>query len=280
MKKPQPNILVVDGMNFLHRARSGWQLGQAPVVFNFFRNLRALVEKFEPSRVYFVLEGHPQQRKDVLPEYKANRIVEEGTPKHEELKKFFAQVDVIVDAMTKCFPVSVVRHARYECDDTIYNLIKRSSTAVPWTVASSDTDFIQLLNEFEHVKLYNPMKKEFVECPAYDYVHWKALRGDGSDNIPGIPGIGDKRAEQYLENSDELEKLFSNPDNARIFERNVGLIKFIEWSDEDAAEMTSSSPSRDWGSVRQLFERYEFTSLLKDASWTKFVNTFDHLFGE
>jgi 5'-3' exonuclease len=273
----QPHIVVIDGQNFLYRARSGWQLGPAPVIFNFMRNFRAIVELLKPTRLYFVLEGHPQQRIDALPEYKGNRVLQEGTEEYENRQKFFDQINEMMPLLKENFPISVVRHPRFECDDTIYNLIKRSSTAVPWTVVSNDSDFTQLLNEFQHIKIYDPMKKKYVETPEFDYVSWKALRGDGSDNIPGIPGVGDKTAERYLEDPDGLQQLLSKSDNARIFLRNLELIKFITWTEEDASEMESSSPTHDWGPVRKLFERYEFKSLLQDKTWEKFVATFDQL---
>ena len=275
----KPHVLVIDGMNFLHRARSGWTMGPAPVVFYFMRNFRALVEQFKPTRVYFVLEGHPAQRIAMLPEYKANRLVEQGTPEHQELAKFFEQVGTIVKHLSMHFPVSVIRHPRFECDDTIYNLIKRSSSAIEWTVASNDSDFTQLLNEFGNVKVYNPMMKTLVEATDYDYVTWKSLRGDGSDNIPGIPGVGDKGAEAYLDDPEALEKLLSVPENARIFERNMELNQFITWSDEDALEMLCSSSTKDWEPLRELFTGYDFKSLLKDKTWDKFVSTFEPLWG-
>jgi DNA polymerase-1 len=272
-------ILCIDGMNFLHRSRSGFQMGPAPVIFNFMRNFRSLIEQFKPSRVYFVLEGKPQQRKDILPEYKANRAVVEGSVEAVERDKFFVQADEIVSLLKIVFPISVVRHPRFECDDTIYNLIKRSSTAVEWIVVSNDTDFTQLLNEFQHVKIWNPMKKTYVETPEYDYVLWKALRGDGSDNIPGVPGVGDKTALELVSNLESLSNFLLDPDKASVFTRNVELIKFIEWSTTDMMEMTSSSPTHDWNPLKDTFEKYGFNSLLKDDAWNKFTNTFCNLWG-
>jgi DNA polymerase-1 len=272
-------ILCIDAMNFLHRARSGWQLGPAPVIFNFMRNFRAVVEQFKPSRVYFVLEGRAQQRRDLLPEYKANRSVEAGSKEAGELEKFFAQVKEIVGLLETTFPVSVVRHPRHECDDTIYNLVKRGTPAAEWIVVSNDSDFTQLLNEFSHVKLWNPMKKGYVPKPDYDYVTWKSLRGDGSDNIPGIPGIGDRTAENIVEDPDRLAELLSDPEKGAIFARNYELIKFIEWDDSTAAEMTCSHPQKNWEPLRESFEKYSFKSLLKEDAWKKFVDTFESLWG-
>lgn len=266
-------------MNQCHRARSGFKMGPAPVVFNFFRQFKALVDEFKPNRIYVVLEGRPVKRHEALSEYKANRIVAENDPKHAELMKFFSQKDVIVDLLTKYFPVSVVRHPTSECDDTIANLVRRSSTAIPWVIASSDTDFIQLLQERDNLKLYNPVRKEFVEAPDYPYVTWKALRGDATDNVPGIPGVGDKTAEKLASDPDLLSEFLSKPSVAPLFERNYELISFMEWSDEDREMMTSSAPSKDWQSVKTVFENYGFSSIVKDEAWAKFTKTFDALWG-
>lgn len=274
------HIVVFDGMNFLHRARSGWQLGPAPIVFNFMRNFRSLVDQLKPSRVYFVLEGKPSSRKEILPEYKANRIVESTSPEWGDREKFFRQSEEIISLLKNNFPISVIRHPRHECDDTIYNLIKRSSSAIDWTVVSNDTDFIQLLNEFHNVKIWNPMKKSYVEKPSYDYVTWKALRGDSSDNIPGIHGIGDKTAETLSLDPSKLKSfLDSDPTFSHIFNRNYQLIKFLQWSDLEREDMTCSSPIKDWTPLKETFQKYSFSSLLKEDSWNKFIKTFEHLWG-
>lgn len=271
----------------MHRARAGFQLGPYNIVFNFFRNLRALVELHKPTRVYFCLEGHPRHRYEVLPEYKANRRItvddagEAVDPKDAkklaELESFFRQAHLIIDLMDRHFPVSLVRHADYECDDVIFNLIRRSSNAVPWTVVSNDSDFTQLLNEFPNVRLYNPITKAYVETPQFDYVTWKALRGDGSDNIPGLPGIGDKMADRLVSDPDGLRKLFEDKTVADQFNRNYGLIRFQTWSDEDAMKMTCSQPTKDWEAVAKKFDEWSFRSLLKEGTRQKYIATFDCL---
>lgn len=270
-------ILCIDFMNAAHRARSGFKLGPAPVIFNFFRQFKSLIDEFSPNRVYIVLEGRPLKRYEALEEYKANRILKEDDPKREELLKFFSQKDEIVDLLTKYFPVSVVRHPTSECDDTIANLLRKSSPAIPWIIVSSDSDFIQLLQEDNNLKLYNPVRKEFVKNPDYPYVTWKSLRGDLSDNIPGIPGVGDKTAEKLSINAELLSNFLKDPTKANIFERNYNLISFLEWSEEERMQMTCSSPAKNWDEVKKVFENYGFSSITKESSWTKFLNSFDRL---
>lgn len=273
-------ILAIDFMNQCHRARSGFLAGDFPVVYNFFRGFRALVQQFNPTRIYVALEGKPIERYQTLEAYKANRKVSADDPRAAELTKFFSQKDLIQDLLSNYFPVSVVRHPHFEADDTISNLVKNATTAVDWTIVSSDTDFIQLLHDRPNVKLYNPVKKEYVEPPAdYDYVTWKSLRGDSSDNIPGIPGVGDKTADKIASDPVALREFITRADVAPIFTRNYELIKFADWSHDEAMNMTSSSPVRDWSAVKSKFEEMQFASMTKDPSWQKFIDTFDHLFG-
>lgn len=271
-------ILCVDFMNLAHRARSGFKAGDYPVVFNFFRQFKALVEQFKPTRVYVALEGRPVARHAALTEYKANRVVAEEDPRHDQLMKFFRQKDIILDLLVKHFPVTVVRHPTSEADDTIANLVRTSSTAVPWIIVSSDTDFIQLLQEYSHISLYNPVKKAFVNAPDHPYVTWKALRGDPTDNIPGIPGVGDKTAERIASDPDLLVEFLSNPEAADLFQRNYDLITLRKWSTDEVDQMTSSQPCEDWHAVKTAFESFGFQSITKDGSWQKFLVPFAALF--
>ena len=270
-------ILCIDFMNIAHRARSGFQTGEFPVVYNFFRQFKALVEQFKPTRVYVVLEGRPIARHQSMPEYKANRVVPVDDPRRDDLERFFKQTDVILGLLSKHFPVSVVRHPTSEADDTIANLVRTSTPIVPWTIVSSDTDFIQLLQEHSHVSLYNPVKKQFVTAPDYPYLTWKALRGDATDNISGIPGIGDKTAEKVSSDPDLLVETLSDPAKAEIFQRNYDLIEFRRWTNDEATQMTSSSPNVDWQSTKDAFDGMGFQSITKDGYWQKFMAVFSSL---
>jgi 5'-3' exonuclease len=280
-------ILFIDGMNFLHRARSGFMAGENPVVFNAFRNLRALVGIHTPDKVFFVLEGHPQQRINILPSYKANRIIEsvgDGEIPNPELEKklvdresFYRQVNLVLELLQNNFPIHVVKHPDYECDDTIHNLIKMQAFDDQIIVASNDSDFTQLLNEYDNVQVYNPMLKSYVEKPDFDYVVWKSLRGDGSDNIKGLPGVGDKTALKIINDPDKLMKLFESDENKNQFNENYSLIKFIDFVGDEYQKLICSTPARNWNVVKERFQKWDFQSILKEKSWDKFVQTFDVL---
>jgi 5'-3' exonuclease len=65
-------VLILDGYNLMHRARSGFMLGEYPVVFNFFRSLNTILEKFKPDRCIFTLDGEPVKNLSIFSDYKEN----------------------------------------------------------------------------------------------------------------------------------------------------------------------------------------------------------------
>ena len=139
---------------------------------------------------------------------------------------------------------------------------------------SSDSDFYQLLNSFENCKIYNPIKKKIIEKPDYDYVTWKALRGDPTDNISGIPGCGDKTADKLVRSRELLlEYLKKDPIRQHIFERNVNLIRLVDFSD-DLSEMERHDGAADFEQLSDIFDDMEFHSMLKEKTWNKYVSTF------
>lgn len=281
----KPRILMLDLYNLLHRARGGFKLGPAPVCYNFFRSLRSLVEQMDPSRIIAVSEGEPKERISLLPEYKANReIPADDTERLEEMRRFHEQKDVCIGLLRNFFPISVVRHPDYEADDLIATLIDRGTSAVETVLVSTDSDFIQLLQRHAHVRLWHPIRKEWIVAPPYPYTTWKALRGDPTDNIPAVlEGSQEKmdaEADQLASDPELLSQFISDPDVIERFCRNDVLVTLKQIPEEEFSTMESSSPRRDWDAVKAVFAGYGFGSIVGDKPWSKFVGTFDPLFGE
>ena len=264
------NVLFLDAYNLIYRARSGFTKGDNPVVYNFFRGVRPLVEKFQPQKVYFVLEGNPVFRKQISEgEYKGNR------PK--QTRFFHEQKATIISLVKNCLPFETVRHPNLECDDTIATLAaihaKKNDNV---TIISSDSDFIQLLNIFDNIDIYNPVKKSLVLKPEYDYVAWKALNGDATDNIKGIRGVGPKTAEKLVKNQRLLSEFLSDNKKREIFERNVNLIRLVDFSNS-LGELETNTGNQAFDTLRSAFESMEFSSMLKDKTWQKYCETFKEL---
>ena len=259
--------LILDGYNLLYRARHSMfhKSGSHSIVYAFFRSLRPLIEKMDPDVISFVLEGHPKWRYDLLPEYKGQR-------KRDDKDNFREQKRRIISLIREYFPINVMRHPDYECDDVIANLVWNKGDDEECVIVSSDTDFLQL-SALQGVKIYNPIKKSYFDPVDFDYVAWKSLRGDGSDNIEGFRGIGNKRALGMLENPQKLETFLSQNNNREKFELNKKLISFIDVSDSENV-ITFSNDTADWDSVRSFFADRNFKSVLSEKGWNNFVNAF------
>ena len=265
-------VLFLDAYNLIHRARSGYTKGEYAIIYNFFRSIRPLIEKFDPDRVYFVLEGNPKFRAKLTGgEYKGNRV----SPGSE----FHRQKAAIINIASSIMPFIAIRHPELECDDTIATMVaKHEKEGDKCTIISSDTDFIQLLNIWKNLELYNPIKKKFIEAPEYDYVTWKALRGDPTDNIRGIPGVGDKTATKLVSgcHKQTLKEYLSLNNRQEIFEKNVNLIRLVDFSN-DLNMLEYTKGHLDVDKLYETFNDLGFESMLKEKTWQKYIKTFERI---
>jgi len=266
------NILLLDGYNLIYRARySGMNKGDNSTIFNFFRGIRPLVEKFDPDITYFVLEGKPVKRLNADPNYKGQRV-------YDDKDGFNRQRKEIISILKEFFPFTIARHSDFECDDIINHLATVNHKDDNVTIVSSDTDFIQTISE--NVELYNPVRKKSIESTPYDYVSWKSLVGDKSDNIEGFKGIGDKKAKKLLLESDKLEEFLNKENNRDKYLKNNFMIKFHELSKEEIENISFHNLEvlPEWSTLKSKFADYEFNSLVgKEKTWFNFVNTFSKL---
>jgi hypothetical protein len=273
----QPITLYIDGMCLLHRAASGFCAGDHYVAFNFFRGLKAIIEKFSPSRVVLALEGSSAYRKQLDSAYKSNR----NTDKHDSASvSFYSQVNETINLISENFPISVVSHPELEADDVIARMVRRSSRAVKCVIISSDRDYLQLRSEIgESVEIYDPIKKDFLFVPpgVGSFLIYRALKGDSSDCIPRL--TDDATAIQLSDDNDALQEFLCLLPEEKLsrFELNLKLLQFAEPADgEDGwLKMRSSSPKRDWDAVMLWFTMWDFKSITKDIA--KFIAPFERL---
>tara|TARA_B100000700_G_scaffold302268_1_gene372449 strand:+ start:119 stop:925 length:807 start_codon:yes stop_codon:yes gene_type:complete len=264
-------VVFYDAYNLIYRARHAlpmhMQESQWGITSCFFRSLAALNRTLQPDFAYFVTEGTPVERLNLLPEYK-------GTRKHEKNENFSRQRNEIIRIASDYLPLTVVNHPEHECDDIIAHLVeKHSALGHDITVVSTDTDFLQLANTVPHYKQYDPVRKKYKDLPTYDYVAWKALVGDSSDNITGFKGIGNKRALGMLEDPEKLEKFLLIDGHREKFELNKRLISFIDVSNDTQVINFSKSTSR-WGELFNQFTEFGFKTIVSDKGWKNFVLAF------
>jgi len=238
------------------------------IVYNFFRNLRPIIEDGEPDKCFFVLEGHPQFRYDLYADYKANRLIKNASRK-DDLDKFHVQKDIIV-RLLQYLPITVARADHYECDDVVGTLCDNMKEE-ELTIISSDTDFIQLLQRgYKNITVYNPIKKLAMEAPAYPYVAWKCLNGDKSDNIPAL--LKPKKALDCVSNPELFRKFMEVEENRANFSINRQLIEFRSVPEE---EIILQEGTRQFDKLKLEFAEMKFQSIINDNSWNKYTKTFD-----
>jgi len=262
-------ILILDGYNLLYRARysARWQkAGPHTITYNFYRSLRKLVEDLQADKVYFVLEGVPKDRLEAAPDYK-------GTRKYERDENYSAQKREIINILVEKMPITVVKHPNYECDDIIAHLAYKEHSEDDVVIVSTDTDFYQVFAEHKSIQVYNPIKKKFVAPPEYDYVTWKALRGDSSDNIEGFKGVGDKTAFKLVSDKNLLKEFIDKvPGRSETFAHNLFMIKFHVINDPELIQRSVSEFNAD--ALLKQFTSFQFNSIIKEKPWKKFVETF------
>lgn len=236
--------------------------------FNFFRNLRPIIEMFSPDKCFFVLEGHPQFRYDLFADYKANRIVKLASKK-ETTDVFYKTKDLVLEII-KYLPITLCRAANYEADDVIATLCENMKEE-DLTILSGDSDFIQLLQKnYNNIKIYNPIKKSFLEAPTYSYIVWKCLAGDKSDNIPKI--LSPKKALKAASEPEVFKKFLEVEENRANFSINKDLIEFRSVPEE---EISIINGDKNFDKLKEKFIELKFNSITNDKSWSKYKSTFD-----
>lgn len=186
-------------------------------IFGFINTLDEILRKEDPSHIAVVFDPPtPTFRNELFPEYKANR---EETP--EDIRKSVPFIKKILEA----YSIPVVEIAGFEADDVIGAIsVTAAASGFKVYMMTSDKDYAQLVNE--NVFIFRPrrsdgdaeilgveeVKEKFgVEHPS-QVIDILALWGDSSDNVPGVPGIGEKTSKKIISEFKSLENVYDNLD--------------------------------------------------------------------
>ena len=205
-------VLIVDGLNLYLRVfavNGALNDNGVPVggLTGFLRSLAYAIREVNPTRVIIVYDGAggSQRRRKIHPDYKANRkpgkritrwdAFKNATEEKESMKIQFSRLIEYLDFL----PINVISIDKIEADDTIA-YIAHTLLDKEVTIMSADQDFLQLVND--RITVWSPTKKKFytprmVEAdygiPAHNFLMYKVLMGDKSDNIEGVKGLGPKK---------------------------------------------------------------------------------------
>ncbi len=154
-------------------------------------------------------------RKSIYPEYKSNREDFKSSPNYEHFRNIMKATNEFFTYM----PCKIIKIENTEADDVIYALTEKYKNVL---IISGDGDLVQILNKVPEAQLYHPIKKKFIEKNKY-IIEEKAIVGDKSDNIPGIPGIGEKTFLKMIEDKEFFNKKMMNG-NKEIYERFLKIV--------------------------------------------------------
>ena len=285
-KEKRAKLLLLDGYSLAFRAFYALPEDLATTdgthtnaVFGFTSMLIKVMQEEKPDLIAACLDmGAPLERTEAFAEYKSNRSQAPDT--------FTSQVPLIREVL-KVLHIPIFELAGHEADDIIAFLAKAAEKEdIDVRIVTGDRDFFQLVNDSIHV-LYNrrgisdivEMDPKAVEerygVPPEKYVDLKALEGDTSDNLPGVPGVGTKTAAKLVAKygsaedavahaAEQTPKLASNlaahADQVAI---NKKLTTLLEVPVEDADLDDMKMGAWDLDEVRDLFKSLEFRVLLE-----------------
>jgi 5'-3' exonuclease len=301
------HLMIIDGLNTFIRVFSavpalnddGDHIGG---VTGFLRSIAANIRQHKPTRCVIVFDGKggSRRRKDIYPEYKANRANKTAFNRYQE----FASLEDEQDSMKRqfgrliqylnCLPVTTLSIDNVEADDIMAYIANEIYTKDDnrATIVSTDRDFLQLVNNRISVwspikkKMYTPsvMREEFGFSPK-NYLLYRSFIGDKSDNIPGLKGVGPKSLikhfpmftedkeltvqdlVEYATNVDKkykVHELVSN--NEELLELNYKLMQLKEVDINGNAKMLTLDKVK--GDIDKL-NTYEFKKMfMRDKMYT------------
>jgi len=296
MPDEKKRLVIIDGNSLAHRAyhalphlttKKGALIN---AVYGFLLVFLRALREFQPDFIVATFDfPAPTFRHREFKEYKAKR------PKAPD--EFYNQIPIIKDIL-KAFNVSVFEKEGFEADDligTVSKLAPRKQILpeLEIIILSGDLDTLQLINSQTRVYTF---KKGIKETILYDenkvkeryglqpsqLIDFKALKGDPSDNIPGVPGIGEKTAIKLLQEFKNLENLYQelgeNTERAQKLKTELRQ-KLLESKDQaffsqnlakidQNVEINLNLKESEWKNyhrekIIELFKKLEFQSLIE-----------------
>lgn len=216
---PDNPLILIDGSSYLYRAFHAYpgtmSNGDIPTnaVYGVVNMLRSMMRQFASDRIAVIFDAKGKTfRDDMYPEYKANR-----PPMPDDLRCQIEPLHNVIRAMG----LPLISIPGVEADDVIGTLASQASAmGMPVLISTGDKDMAQLVDD--NVTLINTMTNVVMDregviekfgIPPELIIDYLALMGDKVDNIPGIPGVGDKTATALLQGIGSIEKLYQNLDD-------------------------------------------------------------------
>ena len=243
------NLLIVDGLNIAFR----WKhQGVLDFKYDYIRTVESLAKSYNAGQIIVLADGGSFYRKEIFPEYKANRkekYADQTEQEAKEFEMFMAEFSNTLTLLKEKYPVFQFKGV--EADDIAAYIVKEFDYDDCWLI-SSDKDWDLLIND--KVSRFSTVTRkettvhnwdEHYDFEIPDYITFKCLTGDKGDNVPGIPGIGPKRAVQLMQQYGDVFDIYGAcpidgkykyiqnlNENAEQVLMNVELMDLLTYCDE------------------------------------------------
>jgi DNA polymerase-1 len=278
----RPKLFLIDGSSYIFRAFYAiGHLSNAKglptnAVYGFTQMLLKVVKQHQPDYLAVIFDSKaPTFRSEVYKEYKANRpTMPEGlVPQIPYIKK-----------ITEGYRIAILEREGYEADDLIGTVAKGVGPEVDVIIITGDKDILQLVND--RIQVYDTMKEKKLGVEEVvqrfgvhpeQVVEVMGLAGDAIDNIPGVPGIGEKTAIQLIKTYGSVENLLTHVeeipqkrlkenlkthgDLARL-SRQLATIHTDVPISYQLKDFSLSPP--DLKNLKEIFKELEFNKLLRE----------------
>ncbi len=243
MKAKNKKYLLLDCPYLCHRAKHttgdlSYGGDATGVIYGFLKSLSGFQDLFRTSNFVFCWDSKTSKRKEIYPEYKANRDKKEYTDEEIEFDRAFRKQ--MKKLRTTYLPMigfnNVFVQQGYESDDVIASICSSVSTGGEMVIISSDKDLYQCINAW--TSFYNPQTNKILTYQGFKKQYgitpetWalvKAIAGCTTDNIKGIEKVGEKTAIKYilgrLNPNSKNYKAITSPNGKFILNRNMSLVE-------------------------------------------------------
>ena len=234
---PTGNLLIVDGLNVAFR----WKhQGVTDFKHDYIRTIESLAKSYNAGTIIVCADGGSTWRKEIYPEHKANRkerYAEQTAQEEKEFEMFMAEFANTLTLLKEKHPVFHFKGV--EADDIAAFITHNVEFDECWLI-SSDKDWDLLISD--KVSRFSTVTRkettvhnwdEHYDFEIEDYITFKCLTGDKGDNVPGIPGVGPKRAVQLME---QYGTVFDIYDACPL----EGKYKYIQAVNENAEQLLTN----------------------------------------
>ena len=259
---PNGNLLIVDGLNIAFR----WKhQGVLDFKYDYIRTVESLAKSYNAGTIIVCADGGSSYRKEIYPEYKANRkerFAEQTEQEAKEFEMFMAEFSDTLTLIRKKYPVFHFKGV--EADDIAAYITQKINYDECWLI-SSDRDWDLLISDT--VSRFSTVTRkettvhnwdEHYDFEIEDYITFKCLTGDKGDNVPGVPGVGPKRAVQLME---QYGTVFDIYDACPL----EGKYKYIQAVNENAEQLLTNVELMDLVTYSEEAIGQENTEVIKNT---------------